>query len=78
MTPQGRGTVVGIDILRERLTVRMEAGEDAEYQTVAAEETQILTPRGKKNDRPGGAPPCKNKGCPKNRANADDVITLDE
>jgi len=78
MTPQGKGTVVGIDILRERLSVRLEAGEDADIQVVAAEDTQILTPRSKKSDRPGGPPPCKNKGCPKNRTPSDDVIILDE
>lgn len=82
MVSQGRGTVVSLDILHERLTIRLDAGEDADLLVVAAEEAEVISQRSKKNAQP----PCKSgdgkkNGCPcKKEENPieDDTIILEE
>ncbi len=82
MVPQGRGTVVSLDILHERLTVRLDDEEDADLLIIPAEEAEVLSQRNKK----GGQPPCKsadgkksNCPCKKQDTHTDeDIIALEE
>lgn len=48
MTPNGRGTVMSVDILRERVAVRPENDDDADYEHFEAEEVEILFRKGKR------------------------------
>ncbi|MBN1891577.1 MAG: stage 0 sporulation family protein [Clostridiales bacterium] len=48
MTPKGRGTVMSVDILRERVAVRPENDDDADYEQFEAEEVEILFRKGKR------------------------------
>jgi cell fate regulator YaaT (PSP1 superfamily) len=79
---QGRGTVVSLDILHERLTIRLDTGEDADLLVVPAEEAEVLSPKNRK----GAQAPCKssdgkkrNCPCKKDDAHLDeDMIDLEE
>jgi len=55
MTQQGKGTVVSVDLLREKITVRLELDDEADLVTVLASESEVLTHKSKK-------PP---QGCPR-------------
>ncbi len=57
---QGRGTVVSVDLLRERITVRLDNEETADLVNLPAEEAEVLTRKGKKPNAPA---PCGGKNC---------------
>jgi cell fate regulator YaaT (PSP1 superfamily) len=65
MTAQGRGTVVSVDLLREKITVRLELDDEADLITVLASESEVLLHKNKKPTQ--GCASCdKHKGveCP--------------
>lgn len=47
-TAQGNGVVVSVDILRERVSVRLEREDIADLEVIPAEEVEILMRKGKK------------------------------
>ncbi len=57
-TPAGKGVVMSIDVLREKVTVRLETEEQADQVTFLAEEVEILSRRSKK---PQACPGCEGK-----------------
>ena len=59
MTPQGKGTVVTVDLLREKITVRLEADDGADLVTIFATESEVLSHKAKKPQQP----PCGRGGC---------------
>ena len=48
MTAQGRGAVVSVDLLREKITVRLELDDEADLITVLASESEVLVHKSKK------------------------------
>ena len=60
--PQGKGTVTAIDLLREKVTVRLETEEAADLVVVAAEETEVISHKAKKPQQGCPKGPCENRG----------------
>ena len=61
MTPQGKGTVVTVDLLREKITVRLEADDGADLVTIFATESEVLSHKPKKPQQ--NQPGCGRGGC---------------
>jgi len=55
MIPQGKGTVVTVDLLREKITVRLEEDDGADLVTVFATESEVLSHKPKKPQQPSCA-----------------------
>ena len=74
MIPQGRGTVITVDLLREKVTVRLDNEEEADLVTVPATEAEVLSHKSKKPQQTCQKPSCKGK-CPRmtGREEADGV-----
>lgn len=74
MIPQGRGTVITVDLLREKVTVRLDNEEEADLVTVLATEAEVLSHKSKKPQQTCQKPSCKGK-CPRmtGREEADGV-----
>jgi len=58
MIPQGKGTVVTVDLLREKITVRLDEDDEADLVTVFATESEVLSHKPKKPQTP-----CAKGGC---------------
>jgi len=55
----GKGTVVTVDLLREKITVRLEEDDGADLVTVFATESEVLSHKPKKPQQP----PCARGTC---------------
>ena len=62
MTPQGKGTVVTVDLLREKITVRLEDDDGADLVTLFATESEVLSHKPKKPQQPGTRSGCEGHG----------------
>ena len=59
MIQAGRGTVVSVDLLREKVTVRLDNEDEPDLVTVPGEEAEVLSHKGKKPQQGQ----CPRKGC---------------
>lgn len=78
MTPQGKGTVVSIDLLREKITVRLEADDGADLVTIFATESEVLVHKAKKPQQPCGKGACEGHGKGKCQKAQDSTIIIDD
>jgi cell fate regulator YaaT (PSP1 superfamily) len=78
MIAAGRGTVVSVDLLREKVTVRLDNEDEPDLVTVPGEEAEILSNKGKKPQQ--GQCPRKNcDGKDKGACGcADDAVIIDD
>jgi len=78
MIPQGKGTVVTVDLLREKITVRLEEDDGADLVTVFATESEVLSHKPKKPQQPPcGRSTCEGHGKAK-CGHAEDTAAVDE
>lgn len=62
MTPQGKGTVLSVDLLREKITVRLEADDGADAITILASDSEVLSHKSKKPQQSCGKCACEGHG----------------
>jgi len=78
MIPQGKGTVVTVDLLREKITVRLEEDDGADLVTVFATESEVLSHKPKKlQQQPCARGTCEGHGKAK-CGRAEDTAVIDE
>ena len=77
MIPQGKGTVVTVDLLREKITVRLEEDDGADLVTVFATESEVLSHKPKKlQQQPCARGTCEGHGKAK-CGRAEDTAVID-
>jgi cell fate regulator YaaT (PSP1 superfamily) len=76
MTPSGKGTVISVDLLRERVAVRLEIEDEADLVSFEGTAVEVLLRKGKKvAPRAQNGCPCKNP-CTKddNNSSSDEIV----